>query len=111
MPLAMSEPEWRAFRALSEIALERFCERALSEMSRAASQKGETNHQRYLRVWRIMKTRDRELASTFNNPRRSDAVRQLADMRSLNLVTEEEMAMFAPATRNSVGLILDLRKQ
>ncbi len=102
----MTEAEWKIFRRLSEVALDRFCQRVLAEVTKLCSQPGKSNHDRYLAVYKRLQRRDRELADAFNNPRRSTALVQLAKIRDLKLLTEEEFEQFEPNTRGSVQLLL-----
>ena len=44
------ESDWKLFRQLHPLALDRFCARVLSEMSSLATDAGRTNHQLYDRV-------------------------------------------------------------
>jgi hypothetical protein len=75
---AISEPDWKLFRKLHALALERFCEGALSEISRLASEVGKGAHERYLAVSELLQRRDKELAEAFDDYRRSTGWRQLA---------------------------------
>jgi hypothetical protein len=72
---SISEADWKVFRQLRPVALERFCERALAEVGRLASDPNKTSHERYLSVFRLIERRDRELADAFDDPRRSTALR------------------------------------
>lgn len=100
------ESDWKVFRRLHAIALERFCERVLSELARLASDDSKTNHDRYLAVFKLVHERNAELADAFDNPRRSTAVQQLACIQSHELLTEEEISHFSPEIRDSVQSIL-----
>jgi hypothetical protein len=72
----VDEADWKVFRELRAIALERFCERALSEVARlAADTEKKSNHERYLAVYRLLEKRDGELAAAFNDFRRLTFVR------------------------------------
>jgi hypothetical protein len=93
------EPDWRAFRKLREVALERFCERILIEVDRHCSDAKETCHARYLTVYNLIQERDDQIARAFNNPRRSSALSQLAEMQSLGLIQADELRTFTPQTR------------
>jgi hypothetical protein len=103
---AIREPDWRLFRQLRSIALERFCQRVLSEVGRLASDTSKTGHERYLAVFKLIERRDRELAEAFDDPRRSTALHQLAHIQSHELLTEEEMGRFSPEVREVVRLLL-----
>jgi hypothetical protein len=102
----MTESEWKIFRPVREVALDRYYQRVLAEISNLAGDTGTSPHERYLAVYRLVKQRDKELADAFNDPRRSTAFQQLLSLRYLDLLTEEEFARFSPETRDRVGAIL-----
>ena len=104
------EPDWKIFRKIRVNALDRFCQRVLDEISRIASDTGQTSHQRYLAVYKLLQKRDDELADAFNNPRRSAALPQLAHMRGLELLTDEEFALFSSDTLGAVNLLLGIQQ-
>ncbi len=104
----IKETDWKIFREIRAKALERFCERILSEVGRLAAITDQSSHQRYLAVYKLIKEQDGQLADMFNNPRRSVALFQLAGMRFRDLLTEEEFACFSPETRSTVQLLIDL---
>ena len=104
MPRIISESDWGIFRNLHAIALERFCQRVLSDINQISSDATRTSHQRYLAIYKLIERRDRELAEAFNDLRRSTALRQLAWIQSYKLLTEEEMAAFTAETRDVVQL-------
>ena len=99
----IKESDWKIFRQLRTLALERFCDRVLSEIESIASDAEKGSHERYLAVYRRIARRDKELADAFNNPRRSAALLQLARIMFMELLTEEEFARFSPETREAVG--------
>jgi hypothetical protein len=107
MTFELSGADWKLFRQLQAIALERFCERVLSDLSRLASDTGKSAHERYLAIFDLMERRDDELGEAFNDPRRSTAVQQLARIQSHKLLTPEELASFSPETRAAVALFLE----
>lgn len=100
MPTDIPESDWKAFRKPREVALQRFCERILAEVSRIASDAKRTSHARYLAAYELIQERDNQIARAFNNPRRSLAVAQLATMISLDLIGQEELQSFTPRTRS-----------
>jgi hypothetical protein len=98
MVRAISEPDWRVYRQLCPLALERFCQRVLSDIEGLARDSAKTSHERYLAIYGLIQQRDNELAGIFNDQRRSTAIEKLARMRALNLVTDDEVASFSPET-------------
>jgi hypothetical protein len=79
----INEADWKAFRRLQTVALERACERVLSELVRIAADAGKEGHARYREVYKLIQDRDAEIAAAFNNPRRSTALWQLARIRAM----------------------------
>jgi hypothetical protein len=98
----ISEPDWKLFRQLHPLVLERFCQRVLSDIEGLAHDDAKTSYERYLAIYGLVQQRDRELADIFNDPRRSTALEQLAHMWALDSLTDDEMAHFSPDTREVV---------
>ena len=102
----IAESDWRVLRRLHPLALERFCERVLAEVERVSHDGAKNHHERYLQIFRIIEQRDREMALLFDNPRRSDALRMLAQIRSHRLLTEDEFSSLSPETRGLIQVLL-----
>lgn len=96
---AIPERDWRVFRELQEVALERFCERVLREVGRVVASEDKSWHQRYGTVFGLIQRKDAVLARAFDGPRRSKAILQLLALCSEGLLTEEELARFTPETQ------------
>ena len=56
------EADWNVFRELRERALQRFCERVLSEIEHIRLDATKSSHARYLEIYRLIQRRDEELA-------------------------------------------------
>ena len=102
MSTDLPESDWKAFRKLRELALERYCERILAEVDRITSDVKRTSHARYRATYELVQESDDEIARAFNNSRRSVAVAQLAMMRSLDLISQDELQSFSPRTQSVV---------
>jgi hypothetical protein len=92
----IKESDWKIFKRVREVALERFCERVLDEIGRIGSDATKTKHQRYAAIYRLVCARDKEINPIFDHLRRSTAVRQLFAFRYHNLLTDEELLQFSP---------------
>jgi hypothetical protein len=99
--------DWK-FKTLREVALERFCERVLVDVTQIASDAAKTKHQRYLAIYRLMRERDAEIDPIFDTVRRSTAVRQIASFRAHDLLTAEELRQFSPELVSTVEEILQM---
>ena len=93
------EPDWKTLRKLREVALERFCQRILTEIDRIGSDSKVSFHDRYMRVFELLQRRDREMASAFDAPHRSRALIQLMAITSHRLLEPEELMRFSAPTR------------
>lgn len=102
----ISEADWRHLRRLKPVALDRFCQRVLAEVTTLAADGSSGAHERYLALFDLIQERDSELAAAFNDLRRSTALVQLARLRSLGLVTDAEFDGFSAETRGVVAVFL-----
>ena len=98
----ISEADWRIFRELHSIALERFCQRVLSEVQGVISGNDTNAHERYKAIYRLIQKRDREMAEAFDNPRRSAALLQLVSIQSHDLLTQDELVRFSVDIREAI---------
>ncbi len=81
----------------------------LSEIERVTHNSAESPHQRYLDIFKIVERCDREVASIFNHPKRSNALAVLARIRAAGLLAEDDFSGLSPETRSGVKLLLDVR--
>ena len=89
--------------------MERFCRRAVEEISAATSDRHGDYHACFLQLFALVNERNRELARTFDDLRRSNAVSLLAGLMEEGLLSEEEFSQFGPETRAAVAAILRIR--
>jgi hypothetical protein len=101
------ESDWKKLRKLVPLALERFCERVLSELAVLVADSNKGWHERYLAVFALLKRRNSELAKCFDDMRRSTAFLQLAAIQSRDLLTEKELNQFSPETRAEIEAMLE----
>jgi hypothetical protein len=102
MSRSVPESDWKLFRQVRSLALERYCERVLEEISRIAANASSTSHERYLEIYKVLHQRDRTLADLFNDARRSTAIHQLLSICADGLLADDEIARFTPETRDLI---------
>ena len=102
----IKESDWKILRPLHSVALERFCQQILLEIERISSNRAKSFHQKYLDIYEVIRRRDKEIAQTFDDLRRSTAFIQLTAMKARGLLTEEEFLRFSPETQDVVHLLL-----
>jgi hypothetical protein len=96
------ESDWRHFKRVHNELLERYCARALDELAAHLKAGDGTAHDRYVRTYKLLKNRDEDLARAFDDFRRSTAVMQLAIMRAMRLLTDEDLSVFSEQTQDQV---------
>ena len=105
----ISEADWKIFKPVRELARERFCERILIEADRIRADVSKSQHERYIATYQLLEERDKELELAFDHLRRSTALVQLANFRSLGLITDDEYMRFSVPTREVVDRFVDAR--
>jgi hypothetical protein len=110
MGLEIKESDWKLLRRLHQVALERFCERALVDVQSAISDTAAGYHDCYLKVFDLIRGRDKTISRIFDDPRRSTALISLADMKHEGLLSADELAQFSPEARQAIEDIEHVRR-
>ena len=98
----IKESDWKVFRRLHSIALERYCQRVLEEVKRAATCH-DSYHECYLKVYRLIQDHDKTLARAFDDLRRSTALLRLLNIINEGLLTDEELKQFSPELQDWIN--------
>ena len=99
MVMTVPESDWKKFRPLRDIALERLCDRILAEIGATMADETLSSHEQYLKIYTLIEDRDETLGRIFNGYSRSRMLSQLALMQSFKLLEPEELACFSETTR------------
>ena len=59
MEHGINESDWKLFRQLQPLALDRFCQRVLTEVRRLTADTDTSNHERYLAMFKYAGLRSR----------------------------------------------------
>lgn len=105
-PYSFPERDWKVYRDLNKVFLNRFCQRILDELVQISQDSGSTPHERYLKVHQHIQKKDRLIAQNFDHVARSSGLDNLCGMRRLGLITEEEFERLTPETRSWIDRIL-----
>ena len=106
MQYQIRESDWKRWRILSNVALDRFCERVLQRAAELSS--GEDSaHARYLALYRFVRESDKELGRLFDGQSRSNAYFQIAGAVQSKLISREELSTFSEETNQMITLLLE----
>jgi len=95
----IKESDWKHFRNLHPILLERYCQQVLQEVGGICLKAETGSHQRYLDLYKLIERCDHEMEQLFDNPRRSTALLQIMAINSRGLFTAEELSQFSQEVR------------
>jgi hypothetical protein len=98
MSRSISERDWKVFRELRQVALERLCDKTLTEAKAEIERPGKSSHEKYLTLYKLIEDRDDDVARGFNDFRRSTALMQIGIIHSMGLFTGEELRRFSSET-------------
>ncbi len=99
------ESDWKLFRQLREVALDRFCKRVLDELDPLRRDTTRSHHERFLDVFDFLLRRNKALARAFDDPRRSRMIDQLAAMHAEGLLEPDEVTRFTARTRQAIDAL------
>ena len=102
------EADWKRFKKIHTQLLERYCASILQELAAVSLGSEGTAHERYLRAYELIEDRNDKMANAFDDFRRSTACLQLALMRRLGLLTDEDLSVFSDQTQTRVRTIASL---
>lgn len=91
---AISEKDWRVFKALKADALERYCASILAESAALSADMERSAHERYLAIYALIQKHNKSMAKAFDGNSRSKALYQLRMMHTMGLVTDEDVQRF-----------------
>jgi hypothetical protein len=97
------ERDWKVFREVRQAALERLCNKILSEAKALNDDPIKSAHEKYLKLYELIQKRDADMARGFNDLRRSTAVMQIGIINKMGLFTREELQRFSPETLQLVA--------
>jgi hypothetical protein len=110
MPLEMPEADWKRLRGFYKSGLERYCKRVLEEVERLNTGIPLSFHERYLDLYKLIESRDKELGLIFNdNLRRSRAVELALMLKRESLMSVDEFEQFSPQTQDLLNSLLNHR--
>jgi hypothetical protein len=104
----MKASEWKKFKKLKEICLERFCDGVLREAENIYRTDDKTAHEKYSNLYDLISARDKELANAFDGLSRGKAFVQLMLMYRMGLVEDNQLEEFEDETKNKIREIVNL---
>ena len=101
--MSIIESDWKKFKELHKIALDRFCQGVLADAKTIAQHEALSAHARYRMLYRLMHDRDKDIVRTFDPYSRSSALIALRLMVKHDLLTDAELSVLSEAAREEIA--------
>jgi len=105
----MAESDWKVFKELHPIAMNRFFEKAVKEMQPLLWTKNKPAQERFWDALEYATQQRQQAARLFDDFRRSTAIIQAGLIYANHLLTEEEIGRFSDQTREQLQTFIGLR--
>ena len=96
------ESDWRRFKEVHAKLMERYCEGVLEEVESVSQDTKNSAYDRYIKIFNLVRERNKEMARAFDDYRRSTAVMQLGIMRRMRLLKDDDLKKFSELTQTRV---------
>ena len=101
--MSISESDWKKFKGLRALALDRFCLGVLADAKAISMHGALSAHARYGMLYGVIRDRNRDMANMFDYYSRSSACSCLALMVHHDLLTDAELAIFSEETLQAIN--------
>ncbi len=103
------EQDWKLFRKIHQLAVERFSKETLSQINQIIiSKEIGSEHEKYHLIYDYIHDRNKMLEDFFDDLRRSTATIQILGIYNLGLIKPEEFNEFSDEIKNYVRLLNEL---
>ncbi len=105
----IKESDWKYLRNLKKVLLDRLCNRILDDIrTECGLEKREQDaHEQYLKVYDLIKKKDKMVAECFDDWRRSNVIFNILFLIKYKVITDEEVAQLSDETKERLKFHLD----
>ncbi|MFW0758384.1 hypothetical protein ACN1C3_27310 [Pseudomonas sp. H11T01] len=96
--MEISESDWKKFKSLRLLALDRFCQGVLGDAETISQHNALSAHARYGMLYDLVHNRNKDMVRAFDYFSRSSAVMSLRFMVMYNLLTDAELSVLSEDT-------------
>lgn len=104
----IKESDWKVFKKLYPLALERFYDRAVNELQKIVAEDKMNSGDKYHKIYETVQKRDKKLAKLFDGAySRSAAFIQLISYYKEELITQKEVNQLSKENRDRILAIVE----
>lgn len=104
----INESDWKVFKKLKPLALDRYCKRVLNEVDEIINDDNVDLHERYSKMYEVVRERDKRMAQIFDHFSRSGALFDLLIYCRENLISEDEFSMLSEESQERIRAIKNI---
>lgn len=107
--IGIKESDWKYLGNLKKALLARLCNRILDDIrTECGQEKREPDaHEQYLKVYDLIKKKDKMVADCFDDWSRSDLIFNILFLIKYKVITDEEVAQLSEETKERLKIHLD----
>lgn len=102
----IKESDWKYLRNIKDAILNRHCNAILEVIDLINKNRKSEEHKSYIQIYRLLEDKDKEIAATYNDIKRSNAIEKIYLMRRHLAMTGAEFSKFSEETKDIVNHIL-----
>ena len=91
----IKESDWKYLGKIKDIIINRHCDAILEALELFIKNIEGAEHQTYLQIYSLVERKDKEIAITYNDLKRSNAIEKICHMRRHLAMTDEEFSKFS----------------
>jgi len=103
----IKESDWKVFKELNPLALDRYCKRVLNEVNGIINENDVGVHDRYLKMYKVVHERDKRMGEIFDHFSRSKAFIDLVVYYRENLISDEELSRLSEENQKRIRAIVE----
>jgi len=104
------ESDWKKMRALKADALNFACERILKKVEELTREREGKENETYLKLWKLMKQEDREIAIMFDEMKRSTSLLKLVAWKRNGVISDERFSEFSDETQQTIKSFFEVKR-
>ena len=105
---SIPEKDWKQLRRLHDKMLAMACERIFHEIETILKARKGREHESYLKLWKMLREEDEEIAVMFDDLKRSNATMKLASWRANNLLSDDDLESFTEETQHRIKALEEM---
>ena len=105
------EGDWKYLKRIKDEILKDVCGKVFLDIEKISQERKGQKHDSYLKIWDLLRKKDREISDMFDDLKRSNAILKIANMLDSGALQEHHFLKFTELTKDEVNSIVELRKE